>query len=230
MIKANKMNSLKLGLAAVLGILVITALASASIVFAQTNNDSTIQSVAPEGPQEDIDLGILTQDVILDDVDTAREAPDDGDSGSTVDSSSDSEPTENVDRPADTGNYDSGLIGTISSVAPEGTPEDIDLGVITQDVILDDGDAEEATPADGDSGSAVDSSSDSEPRDTGDRPADTGNYDDSGLMGTISSVAPDGPPEDVDLGLLLDDVNVGQENLSYDYDYITESGSDSDGN
>ena len=229
MTKINKMSSLKLGLAAVLGILVITALASASIVFAQTNN-STIQSVAPEGPQEDIDLGILTEDVILDDVDTAREAPDDGDSGSTVDSSSDSEPTENVDRPADTGNYDSGLTGTISSVAPEGTPEDIDLGVITQDVILDDGDAEEATPADGNSGSAVDSSSDSEPRDTGDRPADTGNYDDSGLMGTISSVAPDGPPEDVDLGLLLDDVNVGQENLSYDYDYITESGSDSDGN
>ena len=229
MTKINKMSSLKLGLAAVLGILVITALASASIVFAQTNN-STIQSVAPEGPQEDIDLGILTEDVILDDVDTAREAPDDGDSGSTVDSSSDSEPTENVDRPADTDNYDSGLIGTISSVAPEGTPEDIDLGVITQDVILDDGDAEEATPADGDSGSAVDSSSDSEPRENVDRPADTGNYDDSGLMGTISSVAPDGPPEDVDLGLLLDDVNVGQENLSYDYDYITESGSDSDGN
>ena len=108
MTKINKMSSLKLGLAAVLGILVITALASASIVFAQTNN-STIQSVAPEGPQEDIDLGILTEDVILDDVDTAREAPDDGDSGSTVDSSSDSEPTENVDRPADTDNYDSGL-------------------------------------------------------------------------------------------------------------------------
>ena len=61
MTKINKMNGLKLGLAAVLGILVITALASASIVFAQTNNDSTIQSVAPEGPQEDIDLGILTE-------------------------------------------------------------------------------------------------------------------------------------------------------------------------
>ena len=163
MARINKMNGLKLGLAAVLGIVVISALVLVSIMFAQvvnltsSDNTGTVQPVAVDGQSEDTDLGLLLDDVLLDDVDAGIEIPVDGDGGISADSSSAVEPAETGAMPVDTGDYDSGLIGTISS---------------------------EVT---------------------------------------------DGPSEDVDLGLLLDDVEVGEEGLIPDYDYIAESGSISDG-
>ena len=163
MARINKVNGLKLGLAAVLGIVVISALVLVSIMFAQvvnltsSDNTSTVQPVAVDGQSEDTDLGLLLDDVLLDDVDAGIEIPVDGDGGISADSNSTAEP------------------GT-----------------------------------------------------TGVMPVDTGDYD-SGLIGTISSEATDGPSEDVDLGLLLDDVEVGEEGLIPDYDYIAESGSISDG-